>query len=275
MNDKNRNLLVRIVSALVLLPVVLFLLVKGGLGFTLLGGVVGAICASEYYGIVFKKLGPSAWAGVLVAGIMPLLPYLSSFEKGFTHAFWLISAYAMCSWAYHLIRGPLDDAPTRVAHLVNGVVLAGVGLTALIALRLLPDGIAWVIAALVMTWGQDTAAYFFGRFLGKRKLYPAVSPNKTVEGFIGGFVGAMGGLFIARAFFYPQFTVLDCVLLGIVGGLVGPVGDLSESMLKRAYGVKDSGKIIPGHGGLLDRADALLFNAPVLFAYVTFLRDFL
>jgi phosphatidate cytidylyltransferase len=88
-------------------------------------------------------------------------------------------------------------------------------------------------------------------------------------------VGSVGGMFITRAFFYPVLTVTDCLVLGVAGGILGPIGDLCESMLKRAYGVKDSGRIIPGHGGILDRIDALLFNAPLVFVYITFVRGLL
>ena len=103
-----------------------------------------------------------------------------------------------------------------------------------------------------------------------------MSPNKTWEGFFGGMVGSVGGMFIARAFFFPGFTVVDCVVLGMAGGIArARSGDLCESMLKRAYGVKDSGKLIPGHGGILDRIDALLFNAPLVFLYVQFIRGLL
>jgi len=104
---------------------------------------------------------------------------------------------------------------------------------------------------------------------------PAISPNKTWEGFAGGLVGSVGGMFIARAVAFPGLTPLDCSVLGLAGGLLGPLGDLSESQLKRAYQVKDSGKIIPGHGGLLDRVDALLFNAPAVYLYVTVVRGLL
>ena len=118
-------------------------------------------------------------------------------------------------------------------------------------------------------------AYFFGRFLGKHKLYPEVSPAKTWEGFFGGFVGSIGFLFLQKAFFFSHLTVVDCLVLGILGGILGPAGDLCESMLKRAYGVKDSGTIIPGHGGMLDRIDALIFNGPMVLLYVQFVRPLL
>jgi phosphatidate cytidylyltransferase len=151
-------------------------------------------------------------------------------------------------------------------------LFGAVGLAALSALRVLSTGLAWVYCVLIVTWANDTCAYFAGRFLGKHKLYPAVSPNKTWEGFAGGMVGSVAGMFIARATFFPDLSPADCLLVGFIGGVFGPLGDFCESMIKRAYGVKDSGNVIPGHGGLLDRVDALLFNAPLIYAYVAYFR---
>ncbi|HEX8441768.1 phosphatidate cytidylyltransferase [Archangium sp.] len=274
MNEKNKNLVIRIVSGLILLPVVLILLSLGGAYSAGLLGVAAAICASEYYLITQKTLSPAAWVGMLLAGVLPFLALRDPTRTG-EGAFWVTAFFLLFAFTYHLIRGPLPEAPTRVAHLVTGFLYGSVGLTALSAVRLMPDGMAWVFSALVITWANDTAAYFAGRFLGRHKLYPAVSPNKTWEGFAGGLVGSVGGLFITRAFFYPILTVTDCLVLGVAGGILGPIGDLCESMLKRAYGVKDSGRIIPGHGGILDRIDALLFNAPLVFVYLTFIRGLL
>jgi phosphatidate cytidylyltransferase len=273
-NEKNKNLVIRIVSAVILLPVVVFLLFMGGAYSAGLLGVAAAICASEYYLITQKTLSPAAWVGILLAGVLPFLSLRDPARTG-EGAFWVTAFFLFFAFTYHLIRGPLQEAPTRVSHLVMGFLYGSVGMTALSAVRLMPDGLAWVIAALVITWANDTAAYFAGRFLGRHKLYPAVSPNKTWEGFAGGLVGSVGGMFIARAFFFPVFTVADCLLLGLFGGVLGPIGDLCESMLKRAYGVKDSGRVIPGHGGILDRVDALLFNAPLVFVYLTFARGLL
>ncbi|ATB37415.1 phosphatidate cytidylyltransferase [Cystobacter fuscus] len=274
MNEKNKNLVLRAVSALSLLPVVVFLLYMGGLYTTLLLGVASAICVSEYYLITQKELSPAAWVGIVLAGALPFLA-LRHPERTGEGAFWVLAFFLIFAFTYHLIRGPLQDAPTRVAHLVTGFLYGSVGLTAMCALRQMPEGLMWVIAALVITWANDTVAYFAGRFLGRHKLYPAVSPNKTWEGFAGGLVGSVVGMFITRAGFFPLLTVTDCVFLGICGGILGPIGDLCESMLKRAYGVKDSGRAMPGHGGILDRIDALVFNAPLVFVYVTFLRGVL
>ena len=273
MNEKNKNLVVRLVSALSLLPVVVFLLYMGGLYTAALLGVASAICVSEYYLITQKTLSPAAWVGILLAGALPFLA-LANPERTGEGAFWVTACFLIFSFTYHLIKGPIQDAPTRVAHLVTGFIYGSVGLIATCALRQMPQGLMWVISALVITWANDTSAYFAGRFLGRHKLYPAVSPNKTWEGFVGGLVGSVGGMFVSRLLF-PVFTPMDCLFLGIFGGILGPIGDLCESMLKRAYGVKDSGRAIPGHGGVLDRIDALLFNAPLVFVYLNFIRGLL
>ncbi len=267
MNEKNKNLLLRVVSAAVLLPGVLFLLWKGGYWTAGLLAAVAAGCASEYYLIAQKRLSPIAWLGMASAAALPLLLVLRP-DDAFGWAFGVCAGFFLAAWTYHLLRGPLAEAPTHAAHLLAGMLYGALGLTAVGAVRALPHGWEWLLCLLIITWGNDTAAYFAGRFFGRHKLYPAVSPNKTWEGFFGGLVGSFAGMVVAKLAFFPELAWLDCAAAGLIGGVVGPVGDLCESMLKRAYAVKDSGKLIPGHGGLLDRIDALIFNAPVLLVYL-------
>ena len=116
-----------------------------------------------------------------------------------------------------------------------------------------------------------SGAFFVGRWLGRRPLFPAVSPKKTIEGSIGG-VGAsiLAGL-AGGAWIVPSLGIRDSVLLGAMAGIVGPIGDLVESLLKRDFGVKDAGELIPGHGGVLDRFDSLFFVAPVVYYYLKYL----
>ncbi len=121
------------------------------------------------------------------------------------------------------------------------------------------------ILVLAITFLQDTAAYFVGRSLGKHKLAPVLSPKKTVEGAIGGLVGAVAASLICIPLLGLPLSIVSGVVIGIIGGIAGPLGDLAESLIKRQVGLKDIGKIIPGHGGVLDRADSLLFTAPVLY----------
>ena len=270
MTEKNRNLVARIISALVALPVVLYLLFAGGWQTALLLSVAAAICTAEYYQMTLRSLSPAAWAGILGAAVLPALPIFARAYRfnAFEVAFWILISMFFLAWNWHLLRAPDAEAPVRSGHLVTGLVYGAVGMMAVGWLRQLPnDGLRWALVSLVITWCNDTFAYFAGRLFGRHKLYPSVSPNKTWEGFAGGMAGNVAGMFVLRTF-YPSFTAQDCVALGIAGGIVGPAGDLCESMLKRAYGAKDSGKVMPGHGGLLDRVDALSFNAPLVLLYV-------
>jgi phosphatidate cytidylyltransferase len=117
----------------------------------------------------------------------------------------------------------------------------------------------------------DSAAYYLGSLFGKRKLYPAVSPNKSIEGALGGLAGSLVGSLLFRQLFFPELGLLLCLGAALIVGAVGQTGDLFESLLKRSCGVKDSGTIIPGHGGVLDRLDSILFAAPVIWFFSTLL----
>ena len=116
-------------------------------------------------------------------------------------------------------------------------------------------------------WGSDTGGYFAGKAFGKHKLYEKISPNKTIEGSIGGLVAVVGFALAAHYLWLDELTMVHAIVLGLVAGAVGQAGDLCVSIIKRSTGVKDSGFIIPGHGGLLDRIDALMFTAVVTLLY--------
>ncbi|MCW8892893.1 MAG: phosphatidate cytidylyltransferase [Deltaproteobacteria bacterium] len=135
----------------------------------------------------------------------------------------------------------------------------------LIPLRLLANGQKWIFLTLMVIMGCDTLAYFVGSKFGKHKLYPAVSPNKSIEGALGGLAGSVLAVLLAKYTFMSFLGMIDGVLIGLLLGTAGQLGDLFESLLKRACQVKDSGHIIPGHGGMLDRLDSLLFAFPIAF----------
>ena len=274
MNEKNRNLALRVGSALVLLPGVLFLLWKGGFWSGILLGGAAAVCAGEYYLVTLKRLSPGAWIGIAAAFAMPVFPFWQP-ERAGALALWTTAIVFLVAWAYELLFGVLDSAVAAAAQLITGFLFGALGLAAIAWLRNGPDGLQWVFCALIVTWGNDTAAYFVGRRFGRRKLFPAVSPHKTWEGFFGGMAGSIAGMFAAKATFFAALSFVDCLIVGLFAGIIGPIGDLSESMLKRTYEVKDSSHVIPGHGGMLDRIDALIFNAPAVLLYAHFLRRFL
>jgi phosphatidate cytidylyltransferase len=154
---------------------------------------------------------------------------------------WLLSAFILL----HQLDTPL-----------RGGLLAGANI---------PPGAAWVMLVLAITWIQDSAAYFVGRSLGRTKMAPILSPKKSWEGFAGGLVASVLTALVAVPILGLPVGYLAAAMIGLVAGVAGPVGDLGESLIKRQVGVKDSGDLIPGHGGILDRMDSLLFTAPVVY----------
>lgn len=137
-------------------------------------------------------------------------------------------------------------------------------------LRISP-GSAWVYAVLAITWLQDTGAYFAGRAFGRHKMAPYLSPKKTWEGAIGGLLSALVIALLVKPLLGLPVSYVGAALLGVVGGIVGPLGDLAESLIKRQVNVKDAGALIPGHGGILDRIDSMLFTGPVLYYLILLL----
>ncbi len=137
-------------------------------------------------------------------------------------------------------------------------------------LRNLEHGVALVFFVIIVTWLSDTGGFFIGKALGKHPLSPTLSPKKTIEGLLGGVVFSVIGAIISQFTFVPFFSLGQCVMLGMGLALLGAVGDLAESAIKRSVNVKDSGTIIPGHGGILDRVDSLLFTGPAMYYYVMF-----
>jgi len=147
----------------------------------------------------------------------------------------------------------------------------GISVPEEISSRLYSWGGYTVISIFAAIWICDTAAYFIGRSIGRHKLFPRVSPNKTWEGAVAGFIAAIGVFLLARVLVLPYLSVPQSIVCGSIVGLIGQVGDLAESLLKRDAGVKDSSSLIPGHGGVLDRFDSLLFVAPAMFVYLDFI----
>ena len=168
-----------------------------------------------------------------------------------------------------LSRAPLEQSLRDGALTLFGVLYLGLTLGALSMTRLLPQGEWLIFFLLLVTWASDTGAYYVGTLYGRHRLAPTISPKKTVEGLVGGWFGAILVAYGARWWFLPDLPNLDCLILATLLTIAGLWGDLTESAMKRSVGMKDSGGILPGHGGMLDRLDSLLFTAPVFYYYVT------
>ena len=275
LDPKNRqNLGLRVASALVLFPLAVWITILGGLPFALRAAVAGLVAAAELI-LMFSTLGAAEVLGIAVAGAIPLMAAFG--QGGALLPEWSGIAFAACTLllfgAALLRRGPLEALPRSVSGVALAWLYCGVLLASVVGLRL-RFGVAWVILSFVVTWANDTFAYFAGHAVGRHRMAERISPKKTWEGFAGGAVGSIVGALVTRLLFTELAEVLSvgmAVLVGAGGAELGPLGDLAESALKRAAGVKDSGKIIPGHGGLLDRIDALLFVSPWIYVLATLL----
>jgi len=181
----------------------------------------------------------------------------------------ILIIFGAMAWSL-LQSDPLHNASTRIGWLLGTPVYVGGTLSAVAMVRAFDPTGAWVLLTMVLAWGSDTTAYFVGRKFGKTKLAPRISPKKTLEGSAGGLAAAVIGALI-MSLFLPGMSVGDAIALGILGGAAGQAGDLMVSVLKRSSGVKDSGGILPGHGGILDRVDALAFTGPATWVYGHFI----
>ncbi|WP_455370649.1 phosphatidate cytidylyltransferase [Petrachloros mirabilis] len=164
---------------------------------------------------------------------------------------------------------PLHDVFKGNAIALTGMLYIGLPLSFLVAIRMLPEGEWLIFFLLAITWAGDTGAYFAGTLLGQHPLAPKISPKKTVEGLVGGLLAAMILAYAARWWFLPDFSTVDCAVLAVLLTMTGLWGDLAESAIKRSVGAKDSGSVLPGHGGMLDRLDSLLFAGPAFYYYIT------
>ena len=184
----------------------------------------------------------------------------------------VLAGITLAAFLFYLFRfRTIDTVAARVASMLMGALYVGLLLTFIALLKKRgADGGAWVFITLTCTWFSDTGAYFAGRFIGPywpAKLYEAVSPKKSVIGAFGGVAASLGALILAKLWYLPSLSWTDCVAVAIPANLLAQMGDLCESLLKRSVGVKDSGTLLPGHGGMLDRIDALLFVSPYIYFY--------
>lgn len=152
----------------------------------------------------------------------------------------------------------------QIALTFIGTIYVGIGFAKMIEVRLIDDGLIWSLLAFCAIWASDTGAYFAGRAFGKHKLWPAISPNKTIEGAIGGIISsiAVGGVF--SLIFSDVVSLATGLAIGLVSAVAGQMGDLIQSAYKRIRGIKDIGKLLPGHGGILDRCDSWIIVFPIL-----------
>lgn len=268
-----RNLRARLLTALVALPTLLAALL---LGPPLLGvAVVGLallLGLREFYGLLgARQIVPLHKTGLLVAALI-FLEEAHVAQVG--PPLWPLVALLLLTATLRRAGDLERTVPAAAATFLGATYLGALG-GSMAGLRLIEpvqEGAARLLLLLVVIWCSDTFAFFTGYAVGRHKLAPRISPGKTVEGALGGLLGGVAGALLVRAFALPRLPLPDAALLGLGVAALGIVGDLLESLLKRWAGIKDSGALFPGHGGMLDRLDSLLFGAPVLYYFYLYQR---
>jgi phosphatidate cytidylyltransferase len=228
--------------------------------------LAGGLALFEFYRLCFSDRGHSWLIGIGLTGFAVLI--LGTHRSEIIVPTLLATLIGIISVPL-LSRAPLEQSLRDGAMTLFGVLYLGLTLGALSMTRLLPQGEWLIFFLLLVTWASDTGAYYIGTLYGRHRLAPTISPKKTVEGLVGGLIGAIIVAYAARWWFLPELSGLDCLVLATLLTITGLWGDLTESAMKRSAGMKDSGGILPGHGGMLDRLDSLLFTAPVFYYYVT------
>ncbi len=212
----------------------------------------------------FAELAPFALLGA-IALITPLL------ADGRIFIMSLAVAVLLCGLHFLFRFQDISKVAQELSLVLTAFMYSPFLMSHMLMIRLLPDGISWLLLIMLIVMSNDTAAYYTGSMFGKHRLYESVSPKKSIEGSLGGLAGGLAGALLAKFTFFPQLGLADAIVTALVVGVIGQLGDLFESLLKRSFGVKDSGNIFPGHGGVLDRMDSLLFAAPVTYYYAIYI----
>ena len=262
----------RVFTAALLIPLTILLVLKAPpFLFYLFITLIILLGLAEFFSLLRNKnLGYYQHGGFLAGGLLPLFFYWDEpvLVNLVLYLFVIILLSSQLFW-----RG--DGVLERISALGNtflGVFYTSWLPSHFILLYNLPQGKEYIFFVLLVIWVGDTAAYYVGSKWGRHKLAPQTSPSKTIEGAVANLIGGILGAFLAREWFLSSWGLMNTLLVGILLNGLGQLGDLSESLLKRGCGVKDSGSLLPGHGGVLDRLDSLIFSVPALYYYCYFIR---
>lgn len=258
----------REITALIAAPIAIWLI--GWSHAYVFDAAIAAICVLALH--EFLTLGRRKGYEVpVVLCIIVMLVIMAAFIlKDLSVEIGMFTALLLIPASYVFSKKPLEDSLPSSAVAVLATTYVGMLGGSLIRLRGdFPVGWKLIFFLALVVWLGDSGAYYVGKSLGKRKLAARISPKKTVEGLIGGMVTSIVTAVIIHFTFFPEFPLLHAIIAGVILSFAGVVGDLAESMWKRSADVKDSGTLIPGHGGFLDRFDSILFTAPILYCYWT------
>jgi phosphatidate cytidylyltransferase len=266
----------RAISTIILIPVIIFLVWRGEHLYSALIVLVTVVMLIEFCQLSQSIRAKGSQILTIVCGLLLCLSAIELLDFKISVQL-ALALTLLLPFSCQIFRNQVNVAFLSIASTLMGAVYIGWAFGYhLILLRHISDvGSGLIFFLLVIIWLGDTGAYLFGKWFGKHKLRPQISPGKTVEGTIAGLgFGVLGGLGVWSLLLKDTLSLPHTLILGVLLGIVGQLSDLSESIIKRSADVKDSGRLIPGHGGLLDRCDSLIFSAPALYYYFQYLiRD--
>ncbi len=262
----------RWITSIVLGPLIIWILIKGTpMILATLISAVAIFAIREYLRIVFRSKDNTApWMITGISWLTSIFLVMSAAFGSWPAMMLVLALNLIFLSAFILFRFPgNENLFDTIARQTLGIMYIPLPLSLLLFVRNVEHGALWVFWLLIVSFMNDTGAFYTGTFFGKRKLAPRISPKKTLEGSAGGITASMtAGLIFSLIFFGSPGLALWTLPCSFFIALAGQMGDLFESALKRASSIKDSGRILPGHGGMLDRIDGLLFAIPVLYAYL-------
>ncbi len=265
----HRKTMKRILSAAIMIPVAILVVIYATPWYFLAGiGVIGTLCLHEYFGLLrAMKIHVQSLFGYLAFWILLIAFHQRRFPSMAVISLVMLAAFLSAMWRTSL---PVRDRAIALMWELFGILYLALFLYPAIGVRydFGPSGLHWFIVLLAVIWAGDTFALAGGRTFGKTKFAPVLSPKKTNEGAAAGLLGGLAVGVLLQHFLFPDLPLRHVIITSILVGFFGQLGDLAESMLKRAAEIKDSSQLIPGHGGVLDRMDSLLFAFPVLYFYL-------
>lgn len=263
-----RSLRLRLVSAIVAIPLLLALTLAGDVWFLAAVAAAGLWALTEWYGLL-EQGGHRPFS---VVGLIGATALLVDVYFGSQQSVAILVTTGIAALIGVALRTEPGDAISDWALTLGGIVYCSLLLSFFLLLRALPSGDGWVLAVLLGTFATDSAAFFVGRSIGRRKLAPNISPGKTVEGAIGGLIASIASYLFLTLAAGLLTNWLHAVVLGVVVGMTTQLGDLAESAFKRSVRAKDASATIPGHGGMLDRIDSLVVAGVVVYYLLQILR---